>query len=625
VPDIAEPTPVAEKKKPPIPRDPAREIVETIVFVVVLVLLLKLFVTEAFVIPTGSMAETLYGYQKIVKCEACEHQFPVNSHDEVEGRDGRRTALTGYCCPNCRHVGRIQDLNPIPTNSSGDRVLVLKPLFHIRDPKRGDVVVFKYPDKPQEKFTAQNYIKRAMGFGTESLAIYRGDLYVTRGRDYPPDALNEMGEPLYPRPADPLEYWKPEYMYRTVTAQARDTDGKPLFDHDGVPRMEERPNPLAGELFDTSRGAGFPAGGIGFEIVVKGEEQMLADRRLVWDNDKQPRELAEKLGKAYKSRWYAVPLPPAKPGDPVPWNGDNEFQPKAFARNEAVPGMHWIRYRHMIAQWKTSPPDASDSSLPTDLGTIANQTPVPIDNFLGYNAGIPSGGTPPGTGLWVGDLILECEVTAVVGGKVVLELSKGVNRFRATFTDGTVTLSRIGSRGEEFGNPSRPYRFKAGKEQELRFANVDCRLWVWVDGKRIDFGPEGDYPAARAADEKDFDDKDERDGKEVKRTGVYAEGYTYVNDILAPASIGGEGAVTIRKIKLHRDVYYTRDQRRGSFDHAKADTFYVQPGHYMCMGDNSASSSDSRNWGVVPERLMLGKAVFVFWPGWAPSRIGFIK
>ena len=58
----------------------------------------------------------------------------------------------------------------------------------------------------------------------------------------------------------------------------------------------------------------------------------------------------------------------------------------------------------------------------------------------------------------------------------------------------------------------------------------------------------------------------------------------------------------------------------------KPMTFYVQPGHYLCLGDNSAQSSDSRKWGAVPERLMLGKAVFVFWPAYPPpSRIGFIK
>src|ERR1051325_1083170 len=66
------------KAKSDQPRDSVREIFETVVFVVVLVLLLKTFVAEAFVIPTGSMAETLYGYQRIVKCPKCHLQFPVN-------------------------------------------------------------------------------------------------------------------------------------------------------------------------------------------------------------------------------------------------------------------------------------------------------------------------------------------------------------------------------------------------------------------------------------------------------------------------------------------------------------------------------------------------------------------
>src|SRR6476619_7755843 len=112
----------AEKKKPP--RDPAREVVETVVFVVVLVLLLKLFVTEAFVIPTGSMAETLYGYQKIVTCPECGHEFPVNSHDEVEPNQqtGKKMPVYGFCCPNCRYLGHVDEVNTEPENRSGDRV-----------------------------------------------------------------------------------------------------------------------------------------------------------------------------------------------------------------------------------------------------------------------------------------------------------------------------------------------------------------------------------------------------------------------------------------------------------------------------------------------------------------------
>src|SRR4051794_18494886 len=54
---------------PPELRDNFREVCETIVFVVVLVLILKTFVAEAFVIPTGSMATTLLGYHRDVVCQ----------------------------------------------------------------------------------------------------------------------------------------------------------------------------------------------------------------------------------------------------------------------------------------------------------------------------------------------------------------------------------------------------------------------------------------------------------------------------------------------------------------------------------------------------------------------------
>src|SRR3974377_57599 len=87
---------------PPESKDGVRELVECVVFVVVLVLLLKSFVAEAFVIPTGSMAETLLGYQKDVTCPVCNYEFPINCSQEVDPQQSEHTPVTACWCPNCR-------------------------------------------------------------------------------------------------------------------------------------------------------------------------------------------------------------------------------------------------------------------------------------------------------------------------------------------------------------------------------------------------------------------------------------------------------------------------------------------------------------------------------------------
>jgi len=44
------------------------------------------------------------------------------------------------------------------------------------------------------------------------------------------------------------------------------------------------------------------------------------------------------------------------------------------------------------------------------------------------------------------------------------------------------------------------------------------------------------------------------------------------------------------------------------------DNLRVPPNDYFVLGDNRAGSSDSRDWGFVPRKNIIGRAAFVYWP-----------
>jgi signal peptidase I len=218
-----------------------RETVESIVIAFTLALLFRAFEAEAFVIPTGSMAPVLMGRHKDLACESCGRDFRVGCSAEeddqsqslraeaarlerelaelrqtdtrdngngglVEREERRRridmlesengpigqlrARLVGKMvpaarCPNCSHLTRLVQgegagtaYDPRYPSFSGDRILVDKFAYDFAEPRRWDVVVFKYPEEAKT-----NYIKRLVGLPGETLSIIGGDVWISRADD----------------------------------------------------------------------------------------------------------------------------------------------------------------------------------------------------------------------------------------------------------------------------------------------------------------------------------------------------------------------------------------------------------------------------------------------------------
>ena len=231
-----------------------RETVESVVVAFTLALLFRAFEAEAFVIPTGSMAPTLMGRHKDLACDACGRDYRVGCSAEeddqsqsfraelarleaetlalkaaaadtgralqeregarrrlesLEGPRGPRAQLQSRLaskliaaakCPNC---GRVMPLveqtprgaayDPRYPSYNGDRILVNKFAYDFTDPRRWDVVVFKYPEDAKT-----NYIKRLVGLPGETVSIAGGDIWTSRDglapeiARKPPDRMQAM-------------------------------------------------------------------------------------------------------------------------------------------------------------------------------------------------------------------------------------------------------------------------------------------------------------------------------------------------------------------------------------------------------------------------------------------------
>lgn len=573
-----------DKQKPPARKESMRETVESIVVAFLLAFLFRAFEAEAFVIPTGSMAPTLYGRHKETTCEQCGHTITIGASEEVDEAGYLKGRLENSLCPNCRAPNAIKD-TPV---FRGDRILVNKFPYELKQPRRWDVVVFKYPEEPKT-----NYIKRLVGLPNETLLIRQGDLY---------HRTEAAGEVRILRKEDPNKQ-------RDIQILVHDNDflEKPLLDA-GWPRRWAAVERIA---------AGAIAGRLDIGAEADAVNHTVADWRET------------------QRGWQSV-------------DDQNGFRLEPSADDGER--LQWLRYRHFLPTpeaWNAVLGRREDLGGAGQPPAPFPHRPRPqlIADFCGYNAGHDS---DPDSFYWVGDLALSCDVqieSLADGAELVLELVEGVHRFRCRINPqtGEAQLSSViwMNRDEEEKVLAKTATRVVGPgSYRLEFANFDNRLCLWVDGTLINFGAAAEY---RLPESEDFGPQED----DLTPVGIAARGLTLQvshlridRDIYYRSSHiqqsqdfspWGSEHEEWSPCSSHSHLRSLLSDPTAWFEAYKACArearFELGPDEFLMLGDNSPRSKDSRLWGndrraqhrhAVPRSALVGKAFYIYWPHGQP-------
>lgn len=146
------------------PTDPTvRSALDSIIALLIAWMLIRQFVAESYLIPTGSMAPTLLGNHRDAVCPVCRHAFPVGDDSDAPIPP---TLDCSACGEDSIPLGRL-------VTNLGDRLLVFKGAYDGRRPKRWETVVFFNPNDPPRA-----YVKRVVGLPGEQIQIEDGDVLV---------------------------------------------------------------------------------------------------------------------------------------------------------------------------------------------------------------------------------------------------------------------------------------------------------------------------------------------------------------------------------------------------------------------------------------------------------------
>ncbi len=496
------------------PRQRWRDTVEFVLGAFVLVLLIRHFVFQVFLIPTGSMAPTLLGQHRDLQCPNCGLEFPA----ETSANPGSGSAVA--VCPNCKY--EFPPAEPLKPPSKfcppwlalllggGNRVIVdrfmwdypddrLAKLFYrsglprtFSPPKRWDVIVFVCPiadvrcrtcgkrlsgvridegakcpvcgAMDWEILDQKTYIKRLIGLPGETIRIRHGDIYVNGTLEVrPPDVQNAQ--------------W--QFVYDSADVPKRPVDGVP-------------------------------------------------------------------------AAWVAE-------------EGAAELDGPTLRLTPDAEGKASARYGRSI----------------DDVSTYSG-----FDNNVPYYP--------------VGEMKWEGEVTLDRSGMLRLAIDEDELDFVAALRFGTAaaktSLHAFGPGADaELASVESEFSAEPGKPHRVTFSNASGRLELAVDGATV----------------------------------LSCEHPMPENDLTVSSGVvlGVETArAEFARVRLYRTIYY-RPPYGGTFavdttsrpvmaldTLTSSDGYRIPAGQYLALGDNQPSSWDSRYWGMVPQRDLIGRGEVLCWP-----------
>jgi len=455
----------------------------------------------------------------------------------------------------CPMTGRPFEVQRGTRARAGDRILVLKYVYTFHEPQRWDVVVFKNPQERSNQTDPTpgpktNYIKRLIGLPGERIALFEGNVYIQAPGSDELEIARKADRPDVQRAV-----WQPVYHSRFIPLPQA---GQPPFSPPWTPDPASAP-----------------------------AWQVDGRRSYVFDGAAAPRG-------ALHFRWDAPP----RPGFP-------DEEPWSYASGKGVYAYNQQKGPFLAEEEREALRDRRSMV----------QLPPPWDPEPIEDVRVGATVVPEAEGLVVRlsttGRLLKAPTGGVAAATLTAELdAKGNARLIAAGEDGVARAVLA----ESAGSP-----LPEGKPTRLELWWVDHQASLWRDGERVAVWSL-DLPWGQIA----------QMPMPTRHPDVSVE-------------LSGAGA-TLHHVNLDRDLYYSASPggsrkragvERDSEGVADArNALQLVEDEFFCIGDNGPMSADGRVWddvypwieqtmfegdgrdhaGIVPRRLMLGRAFFVYYP-----------